>query len=134
MTLTDREQFLVVLMHSKANKIMQKLPQNTRFAIQRFILAKKFPAITDEEWNEMAHDMDNVVQDMKKLFMESWLKGDAIKDDKVLLEFDQAIREDIDKIDLDDLSKDVDLGSELSPESDALRKTKNLKKEYDEKR
>ena len=51
-----------------------------------------------------------------------------------MLELDRTTLDNMDKIDLDDLAKDADLGSDLSPENDALRKAKELKKDYDEKR
>ena len=134
MTLTEREQFIVVLMGQRSNKVAQKLPKEMRMNILRYIKAKKFPAITDEEWIEIAHDMDKVQGDMKTLFMEAWEKGDNIKDDKDMLELDQATLEILNSVDLDDLSKGVNLGSELSKENTALRKAKDMKREYDEKR
>lgn len=134
MTLTEREQFIVVLMGQRSNKVAQKLPKEMRMNILRYIKAKKFPVITDEEWIEIAHDMDKVQGDMKTLFMEAWEKGDNIKDDKDLLKLDQATLEILNSVDLDDLSKGVNLGSELSKENTALRKAKDMKREYDEKR
>ena len=142
MTLTEREQFIVVLMAQRPTDNIAKktrgLSKEMRVGILKYIKNKKFPTISDEEWIEIAHDMDKVQRDMKSLFMEGWQKGDklpeSIKEDKDALELDRTTLANMDKIDLDELSKDTDLGSELSPEHDALRKAKELKKDYDEKR
>ena len=142
MTLTEREQFIVVLMAQRTTdniaKKTRELSKEMRVGILKYIKNKKFPTISDEEWIEIAHDMDKVQRDMKSLFMEGWQKGDklpeSIKEDKAMLELDRTTLDNMDKIDLDDLAKDADLGSDLSPENDALRKAKELKKEYDEKR
>ena len=91
--------------------------------------------MTNDEWKQMAGDIDKVKSDAKSLFMEGCMKNPLkIKEDKSLLELDRAVHVNIDNIDLDDLAKDADLGSDLSPENDALRKAKELKKDYDEKR
>ena len=142
MTLTDREQFNVALMAQRTTdniaKKTRELSKEMRVGILKYIKNKKFPTISDEEWIEIAHDMDKVQRDMKSLFMEGWQKGDklpeSIKEDKAMLELDRTTLDNMDKIDLDDLAKDADLGSDLSPENDALRKAKELKKDYDEKR
>ena len=135
MTLSEREQFVALLLITNNSPVVKKLPSSVRVAILRYVRDKKYPAITNDEWKQMAGDIDKVKADAKSLFMEGFMKNPLkIKEDKSLLELDRAVHENIDNIDLDDLAKDADLGSDLSPESDALRKAKEMKKDYDEKR
>jgi len=135
MTLSEREQFVALLLITNNSPVVKKLPSSVRVAILRYVRDKKYPAITNDEWKQMAGDIDKVKADAKSLFMEGFMKNPLkIKEDKSLLELDRAVHENIDNIDLDDLAKDADLGSDLSPENDALRKAKELKKDYDEKR
>ena len=135
MTLSEREQFVALLLITNNSPVVKKLPSSVRVAILRYVRDKKYPAITNDEWKQMAGDIDKVKSDAKSLFMEGFMKNPLkIKEDKSLLELDRAVHENIDNIDLDDLAKDADLGSDLSPENDALRKAKELKKDYDEKR
>ena len=135
MTLSEREQFVALLLITNNSPVVKKLPSSVRVAILRYVRDKKYPAITNDEWKQMAGDIDKVKSDAKSLFMEGFMKNPLkIKEDKSLLELDRAVHENIDNIDLDDLAKDADLGSDLSPENDALRKAKALKKDYDEKR
>ena len=135
MTLSEREQFVALLLITNNSPVVKKLPSSVRVAILRYVRDKKYPAITNDEWKQMATDIDKVKADAKSLFMEGFMKNPLkIKEDKSLLELDRAVHENIDNIDLDDLAKDADLGSDLSPENDALRKAKAMKKDYDEKR
>ena len=135
MTLSEREQFIALLLITNNSPVVKKLPSSVRVAILRYVRDKKYPSITNDEWKQMATDIDKVKSNTKSLFMEGFMKNPLkIKEDKSLLELDRAVHENIDKIDLDDLAKDADLGSDLSPESDALRKAKEMKIDYDEKR
>jgi len=135
MTLSEREQFIALLLITNNSPVVKKLPSSVRVAILRYVRDKKYPAITNDEWKQMATDIDKVKSDAKSLFMEGFMKNPLnIKEDKSLLELDRAVHENIENIDLDDLAKDTDLGSDLSPENDALRKAKALKRDYDEKR
>lgn len=135
MTLSEREQFVALLLITHNSPIVKKLPASVRVAILSYVRDKKYPAITDDEWKQMAGDIEKVKSDAKSLFMEGFMKNPLkIKDDKSLLELDRAVHDKIDDIDLDEIAKDADLGSDLSPENTALRKAKDLKKDYDEKR
>ena len=139
MTLTEREEFIVVLLNIANTKTYQKLPLKQRVQCIRYMIAKKFPSITDDVWNQLAQkDIPQVKRNMKALFMEGWQKGDKlpelIKEDKAMLELDRTTLDNMDKLNLDELSKGIDLGSDLSPENDALRKAKEMKEEYDGKR
>ena len=135
MTLSEREQFVALLLITNNSSIVKKLPSSVRLAILRYVRDKKYPEITDDEWKQIAGDIEKVKSDAKSLFMEGFLKNPLkIKDDRSLLELDRAVHDNIDDIDLDEIAKDADLGSDLSAENTALRKAKDLKKDYDEKR
>ena len=135
MTLSGREQFVALLLITNNSSIVKKLPSSVRVAILRYVRDKKYPEITDDEWKQIAGDIEKVKSDAKSLFMEGFMKNPLkIKDDRSLLELDRAVHDNIDDIDLDEIAKDADLGSDLSAENTALRKAKDLKKDYDEKR
>tara|TARA_Y100000758_G_scaffold269066_1_gene210370 strand:+ start:190 stop:555 length:366 start_codon:yes stop_codon:yes gene_type:complete len=120
------------------SKIGKKLDRNIRMAILRFARDKNFPTITDDVWNKMAKDIEKTRADMKQLLMDSYTNfnddPDKVKDDISALKLDNTIRENMDKINVDDMTKDTNLGTELSEKNTWFRRLKNLKNDYDEKR
>ena len=138
MVFSEREQFICLLLIMNMSKIGKKLDRNIRMAILRFARDKNFPTITDDVWNKMAKDIEKTRTDMKQLLMDSYTNfnddPDKVKDDISALKLDNTIRENMDKINVDDMTKDTNLGTELSEKNTWFRRLKNLKNDYDEKR
>ncbi len=138
MVFSEREQFICLLLIMNMSKIGKKLDRNIRMAILRFARDKNFPTITDDVWNKMAKDIEKTRADMKQLLMDSYTNfnddPDKVKDDISALKLDNTIRENMDKINVDDMTKDTNLGTELSEKNTWFRRLKNLKNDYDEKR
>ena len=135
MTFTVREQFITLLLIMHYSSIGKKLPSSVKLAILEYARDKKFPEITNEDWKVIQTDVEKAKSDMRTLLMQGFMQNPLkTKDDPNLLKLDSAVRENLDKIDIDEITKDVDMGSELSENNSWLRKLKNLKKDYDEKR
>lgn len=130
MTFTDREKFIVASVIFITSKWAKKFPRNVRQSLLAYIRAKQAPSVTNDEWHEIAQDIDSHVTSTKRSFFLGFKDALAnpfkVQGDAKLTELDRVVRDEMGNIDLDDV--DVE-----DPEiSKLLSETKSLMRDYNE--
>ena len=62
--LSDRENFLIASVVMVVSDRMKTVNRATRMNILQFIREKKYPAVTDQDWKEIAAGIDNHKKDV----------------------------------------------------------------------
>ena len=133
MTLSDREKFIIANVVMSTSRWAKKFPRKVRESLLSFIRNKHAPSGTNDEWHEIAMDINEHIGQTKKSFLTGFY--DAMKNpfkvegDPELTKLDSNIRESMDEIDLENLDlEDVD------PEvKKLLGQVRSLKKDYEDK-
>ncbi len=131
MTLSDREKFLISNVVMITSRWAKKFPRPIRASLLTFIRDKHSPTVTNEDWSELAKDINEHISATRKSFLTGFY--DAMKNpfkiqgDPSLTKLDKEIRENMNDIDLEDIDMD-EMDSETRK---LLGQVKSLKRDYE---
>ena len=108
---TDRENFIVASTIMVVSEKMKSISRETRQSILQFIREERYPAVTDQDWKEIANGIDshkkNIFGLMVKAFNESSEAPETFAG-KSMANLDSSVKDDIESIDFDELKEIVD--------------------------
>ena len=133
---TDRENFIVASVIMVVSSEMKKMSRDTRMNILQFIRESKYPAVTDQDWKDIANGIDdhkkNIFGLMVKMFHES-SSNPATSSNKAMANLDSDMKKEIDEIDFDELKSIVD-DSEDPKLREYYLTMKQLKRDFDDEK
>lgn len=133
---TDRENFIVASVIMVVSDSMKKMNRQTRMNILQFIRESKYPAVTDQDWKEIAQGIDDHKKDvfglMVKMFQES-SSNPSTSSNKPMANLDTSMKDEIDDIDFDQL-KDIVEQSDDPKLREYYLTMKQLKRDFDDER
>jgi len=133
MTFTDREKFIVASVVFITSKWAKKFPRGVRQSLLSYIRAKQAPSVTDEEWHEIAMDINEHVKNTKRSFFlgfkDAFTNPFKIQGEPELTKLDEQVRNEIKSgnIDFDEIEVDDPEVAKL------LSETKSLLRDYENK-
>jgi|TARA_B110000495_G_scaffold119006_1_gene103279 hypothetical protein len=133
---TDRENFIVASVIMVVSDSMKKMNRQTRMNILQFIRESKYPAVTDQDWKEIAQGIDDHKKDvfglMVKMFQES-SSNPSTSSNKSMANLDTSMKDEIEDIDFDQL-KDIVEQSDDPKLREYYLTMKQLKRDFDDER
>lgn len=134
--LSDRENFLIASVVMVVSDRMKTVNRETRMNILQFIREKKYPAVTDQDWKEIAAGIDNHKKDvfgvLIKAFHES-SSNPSVSSDRAFANLDADMKDEVDHIDFEELRAVVEDSDDPKLREYYLT-MKQLKRDFDEDR
>jgi len=132
--LTEREKFIIDCVIMITSSKAKSFPRIIRQAILRYIRDTKYPSISNDEWHEIALNIDkhkdSTMDALRSGFSDALLNPTKIIQNVNMLTLDKTIRENMNNIDLSNIST-----PDLSEKDLALLlAAKQMKRDFDEKR
>jgi hypothetical protein len=133
---TDRENFIVASVIMVVSERMKSVSRETRMSILQFIRETKYPAVTDQDWRDIANGIDNHKKDVFSVMVKAFHESSAnpsLSSKKEFATLDSDMREEVDDIDFDELKAIVDESDDPKLREYYLT-MKQLKRDFDDDR